>query len=291
MVSPDRPIIGGVPTDPVVVDATDVALMYERSEQQSWDIAEDFPCLAPPFPAMFIEAQFPWQDHHEYVCDPEKVSSLGLTGEYRVGGMFLENPATTERGVILEAHAFVGSDGQGRLAGKKPFQYIGSASFRLAADGAAVSGEKLEVIAGSFLTAAIKAGRIQREDAASNVLSTLHPLLLAISFMHCKNIVLRPVDPYEGHPKALRKHGPKPLVRYHTLNIEPMRTVLQREGAAESSGLKKALHICRGHFRHYVDKGLFGREELKGLFWTPQHARGSASAGVVEKDYRVKTPS
>jgi len=72
------------------------------------------------------------------------------------------------------------------------------------------------------------------------------------------------------------------------LEIDPMKEVLRTEGQVATVGLQKALHICRGHFKTYDEKPLFGR--LKGTFWWPQTLRGSANQGVVLKDYAVKAP-
>lgn len=111
---------------------------------------------------------------------------------------------------------------------------------------------------------------------------------LGVSFMHCKNV--SSVESQENNPEPKTAHRLKiPKVRYHVLQIDPMREVLRREGQMETTGLKQALHICRGHFRTYDESrpGLFGRGQ-HGQFWIPQHARGKAEHGVVIKDYSVK---
>lgn len=115
-----------------------------------------------------------------------------------------------------------------------------------------------------------------------------YPTLLALSFLHCKNVTVETEEPQAKLSKVFqRKHG-RPLIKYHVLNIEPMKTVLKTEGRAETVGLKRALHIVRGHFADYTEKGLFGRH--RGIYWFDQHARGSAEEGVVLKDYRVDQP-
>lgn len=113
----------------------------------------------------------------------------------------------------------------------------------------------------------------------------LAPLWLAISFLHCKNVTTAQVDPC--HLKGKKKASiPCQRAHYHTLNIHPMREILRREGNQESTGLKNALHICRGHFRDYSQgRGLFGKH--KGLYWVAQHLRGSSQYGVVVKDYMI----
>lgn len=120
-------------------------------------------------------------------------------------------------------------------------------------------------------------------------IGALLSLLTAISFMHCKNVVMSPVDPpAKLSLKHQRKHN-RPLSRYHVLQIEPMKTILSAEGNIEAVGIKKALHICRGHFATYSpEKPLFGK--YSGTFWKPYHVRGSKKEGQVLKDYKVTKP-
>lgn len=115
--------------------------------------------------------------------------------------------------------------------------------------------------------------------------SALFPFALAISLMHCKNVELvrKPQNPKLA--KAYRRRHKEPLLTYHVLDIEPMKQVLRDEGDSEHSGLRHALHICRGHFKDYRERGLFGKH--KGLFWWESHLRGSAEVGTRVKDYRV----
>lgn len=131
------------------------------------------------------------------------------------------------------------------------------------------------------------------ERRGINTYTRLVPALLAVSFAHCKNVTLTVNDPPEKLTRARLKRGKKPLVRYYTLKIEPMKQVLRTEGGIEHNGLKKALHICRGHFAEYGDsygKGrLFGKYE--GRYWVPSVVKGRPSEGVVVKDYRVTAPT
>jgi hypothetical protein len=118
------------------------------------------------------------------------------------------------------------------------------------------------------------------------------PMLLSLSFMNCKNVAIDLVDPPKEINRERKKAGLRPFVRFHTINIEPMKKVLRTEGGIEVNGLRKALHIVRGHFTHYTEeRPLFGRPGLHGTFWTPAHARGSLDQGIIISDYNVKTPS
>jgi hypothetical protein len=117
---------------------------------------------------------------------------------------------------------------------------------------------------------------------------TIHPFLFAISLMHCKNVSSEEVVPPEALNRARQRRGRREFLRYHTLRIAPMTRALETEGNAAGSGIRQALHLCRGHFKDYRKSGLFGRH--KGLFWWDDYARGSIEEGVVAKDYVVGKP-
>lgn len=120
--------------------------------------------------------------------------------------------------------------------------------------------------------------------------SSLFDAMLSFCFMNCKNVTVSPVDPNPAVNRERRKAGLKPFLRYHTININPMKEVLRTEGNIEANGLNKALHICRGHFRTFGDT-YFGRKLEKPMtVWCPSHVRGSAKEGVVFSDYKVKAP-
>lgn len=114
-------------------------------------------------------------------------------------------------------------------------------------------------------------------------------LLSAISFIHCKNIVLTDLPAPAKLNKARVRKGNLPLVRVKTLRIEPMKQILRAEGRLGENGIRKAMHICRGHFKRFsTEKPLFGKHA--GMFWWPQTVRGSAESGVVVKDYAIGAP-
>lgn len=129
-----------------------------------------------------------------------------------------------------------------------------------------------------------------REEGLCLLETVCQPFLLAISFLHCKNVHVVPTAPIP--PKIARAHRRRTgreLIRSKTLVIEPMRKVLEREGDATRTGLRKALHICRGHFKDYREgRGLFG--SVHGLWWWEHHLRGSGEEGVQLKSYSVRSP-
>jgi hypothetical protein len=116
------------------------------------------------------------------------------------------------------------------------------------------------------------------------------PAFLAISFMNCKNVTTTTVDSDAKLNRERRKHGLTPFLRYHTINIEPMKKVLRTKGQSETEELKRALHICRGHFSTYTeDRPLFGK--VAGTFWVSSRVRGTAKEGIVVSDYQIRSSS
>jgi hypothetical protein len=130
------------------------------------------------------------------------------------------------------------------------------------------------------------------QELSEQIVGTaLCSMCFALMFCHCKNVVRVEHAPDPALVKRCRERGnPLPL-KYQTLEIEPMKTILRTEGQIEKVGLERALHICRGHFAHYAEDGpgLFGRG-IHGDFWIPQHARGTEKKGVVISDYNVHAP-
>lgn len=121
-----------------------------------------------------------------------------------------------------------------------------------------------------------------------NVLADL--ACLAITFLHCKNIGLADVNCPPASPKRGKKYRNRQqddkVDTYKVLEINPFRQAARAANGGEEPGIKKALHICRGHFKTYTpEKPLLGRHT--GTFWFPQHIKGNPDQGTVTKDYVV----
>lgn len=132
-------------------------------------------------------------------------------------------------------------------------------------------------------------------DVSENWVNSVLPLvvsaLLTVSLMHCRNVDVRTVEPDEQESRRNRRRHGHRLVRYQTLDIEPMRRLLDDAGARDPGrgGLRRALTLCRGHFKVFTeDAPLFGRHA--GQYWWAPHVRGAAQAGIVINDYRVHAP-
>lgn len=79
-------------------------------------------------------------------------------------------------------------------------------------------------------------------------------------------------------------------MRYHVLDIKPIRRLIDSYRRGDRGDLRRALHICRGHFKTFSpDAPLLGR--AVGTFWWGPQIRGSREEGIVLKDYRVLATS
>lgn len=112
------------------------------------------------------------------------------------------------------------------------------------------------------------------------------PALLALSFIHCRNVEV--IETLPNRKQSARREQKKGhgLIKFRTLQIEPMKRALREASTTEGTGLGVALHTCRGHFKDYRDgKGLFGKH--KDLYWWDGQERGSPDLGRVLKDYET----
>lgn len=234
-----------------------------------------FPNLAPPFPMFWMEYSMPQMFRAEGRID--KNPNAGTKYGYLFSSQLApENPWNVKWSieVLLFCKDKIYSSG-------KITQPVG---WRMGVD----ESGKLGTLNGeeAFETAFVTATGTRLEAEAFYMLFA--PALLAVSFLHCKNVDLIPREPKIGNRKQRNRHAAR--VKYHVLQIEPMKRILRKEGKAEETGLKHALHICRGHFKDFSKgKGLFGK--YQGMFWWDSQVRGKAEHGVVIKDYNIIEPA
>lgn len=113
------------------------------------------------------------------------------------------------------------------------------------------------------------------------------PIWLALSFLHCKNVIVQSTEPSLKLQKARERRGKLPLFTFKTLEIKPMTKILREEGESETKGLAHALHICRGHFKDFQQGPGLGKNHAHGLYWWDSQVRGNRQVGAVIKDYKV----
>lgn len=254
--------------DAVVISADEVA-RYLIGLGPGWNLSDLVSVIAPPFERFFVEFENVPTNNLGFASWGVLVTQLEpqyegerwllqavLVGEWRRGRP-IAPIMTWIVPVNDDGHMFEGdADGHGSMFGQIP----------------AIEGVPDEV-------------RQEIGDGVSAQL--LGSALLTISFLHCKNVDVRPVDPPERlSAKHARRHG-HPLTRYYVLDIQPMRRALDRDGGLQTAGLRQALHICRGHFKTFTtDAPLFGKHT--GTYWWESQVRGKTERGVVEKDYRIR---
>ena len=253
----------------VVVYITNVWEYYhlQKSQPLEWSWARgDFPNVAPPWKTFFME----YGEQAGCLFDALYLDGFPL---FRESGEVIDGAAW-----LVKAFPYVRLDGDPKVQ----HAFVAEMQFLVSK-----AGERLEIDSNgdAFLFKSFefdfdpKDEEMMKSFAVCEFL-VIFPCFLAISFAHCKNVGLEAHEPKPS--RAQRRRGDTPPVRYHTLTIGPITETLKLEGQVDVVGLKRALHICRGHFADYTEgRGLFGK--YHGTFWMPMHARGNAERGEVRK--------
>jgi hypothetical protein len=262
-------------------------MIWEESGKDVWADA-DFPNVAPPFRHIRLEYTMPARanvggkfkpNHHAgtrigFVC---RSYERGQTDLWESSLLSLGGFSTPAANLKRESAKWLTVIGGFTLLGKN---HVGRFPYRTVVS----IDEKGGIIPGAWVILPDCDPEKAGFKEMINIAPVIHwPLFLALSLAHCKNV--RAVESPELKPTKKRLAGP-PRYRHYTLEIDPMRTTLRGAGSNAGGGLIKAVHICRGHFKDYRDgSGLFGK--VRGCYWWHDSVRGSASAGMVEKDYSV----
>lgn len=98
---------------------------------------------------------------------------------------------------------------------------------------------------------------------------------------------------YRNKPNVKRKKNKRRLFDYKVLSVQlPKSGKKYRYGSTDvdSKGIMPFTDVP-GHWRTYTEEGggMFGKPNLIGDFWIPDHVRGSKSAGFSSHDYCVST--
>jgi len=278
-----------------------VANFYAEHEQSEWDIEEDIPNCAPPFQSFFVE----WNEPESLMINGKRVDAGGPSQ----CGIFVFSVDLNKTGIggLSEfMAAFSGSPGSSmidvegrlRMAVNKNPRWVLCCDLFMTSPRQPLCGHPLWMGIHHFifvsesgqilddLIGGVSSESVRALHGKSVLMSPIVVLGLGLSFCHCKNVSTREEEISKGDKWHRRTGSPK--FTFKTLDINPMKKVLRNEGLSESTGIRKALHICRGHFARYTEESpLFGR--YSGTFWRPDHVRGSAEHGAVDKDYRVNS--
>lgn len=252
--------------------------IYAQCGQDVWVLGRDFPYLMPPFPACWMETGRPPCLNNNGAKNPYPDRPLRWGALLRCIGI-PEYVESDEARWMLRMDLIYLVDKQ------DPALYTGGGiAFSLDHQGVPV-GVPYALCLGQ---PEMKADGMTDFDAwSSDVIARCYPFMLALSFLNCKNVTTTIQEMPKKVQVSRQRKSRLPLAKYYTLNIEPMKRVLRAEGRSEEVGLRRALHICRGHFASYSeDKPLFGK--VSGRFWVSAHVRGSKDAGEINKDYKIK---
>jgi len=261
---------------PVILIDNVSAYYYEGTDQENWDLTVHFPNLAPPFPMFWIEHRMPKRIHSE--IGDQDVNRLCLNG--RTGFLIFGSVVEDVKGegipenakwVVSCEHLIDYGVSRDEITGPH-----GSIHLALDAEGRLLERPFMQTLADPV-----------HNDHMVHHMGWLNPALLAISFMHCKNVRVadNPVPPKLAK-KFRARHGFNPAA-HKTLVIEPLKEILRREGRSGEVGLAKAMHICRGHFADYTQgKGLFGK--YHGKYWIPSTVRGTKGKAAPAREIEVK---
>lgn len=282
------------------VDISNISRYFEESGPKRWPLT-DFFCVRPPFGQMWFETS---NSHLRPTLGPLPVRSAVLVTchegvqrhDVRGDVRWLDESEPCEAIHQLIFHVFQ-LYRTPQVPDGEVLQRNGTATLFIDENGKPISTccvfpmiFDAEKVPRSRFAEAEALYRESKEMASTSIGCEVFPVMLALQFMHCKNVVLQTHEPPPKLSKARVRRGKKPLLKHHTIEIAPIKTTLQNEGGLAQNGLKKAMHLCRGHFVTYTqDKPLFGR--IVGTFWKSAHVRGASEAGRVTSDFRIAAPS
>ena len=255
------------PELPVLLIDNVAEYFYAGTDQEQWSLDRDFPNLAPPFPQWWCEHRMV-KTISSKECGNTDMSRLLPQGG-RVGVLFtVLEPASIgmvqlgeEVKWALWAELFIDFAGIGNVTATGPH---GSMLLAIDKEGRITQAPMIQNLGGK-----------EAERVLQSLVSWLHPALLAVSFLHCKNVTVveNPVPPKLAK-RYRERHGGERIAPFKTLVIEPLKQILRTQGRSGEVGVAKAMHICRGHFRDYRQgAGLFGKYHQ--LVWTPAVVRGT----------------
>lgn len=257
--------------------------MYKENPQEDWVIHKDIPNMSPPF----RECWFEWTSP-EYVNSENTIKKMNIRIRNGVYFKAMEMPEnmrdenTKNAKWIINCACFTLSGVRALFFGVTPIIVMPEGN------------PKAFMVGGKDICGAPKEFQGMSEEDNSQFVTVLKMfgiiVGLAISFLHCKNVTTTEKTYPPKLQKARQKRKKPQFLEYHMLEIHPMKKVLETEGNSRKTGIKQALHICRGHFKDYsIGKGLFGR--YKGLYWWDDMVRGSKEVGEIKKTYEVHSPA
>lgn len=231
---------------------------YVNENTQKLLTIDDLPNIKPPFKSMFVETNSP-----KFILD-EKSNKTGWPWNYGLKWGYYVFYTETEKNIII--HIIEYSLYQ-KSKQRPNFTYTKKSP--------------------SWYIKLTKNGKPQKDGLYKNTrkgkklkYEKLMPLLYSLALMNCGNIEY--IE--NSNTKIKNRDNKRKGICYKTLKVNPMAEATQTK-SKNNAGNKNPLHVCRGHFKDYRKKGLFGK--YKGIYWWDSQVRGNAEIGEVKKDYEI----
>jgi hypothetical protein len=263
--------------------------LYLGTDQENWYLTKDFPNIAPPWPVMFAS----WKEPRKSFSEGKIIDRTEHVKDLEVGCLMeaVDITGITNRSPVIPANARWSTSYTVFIRHRELLNISWqTASFFVNADGSYAGIESTETDKHQFAITPASLWPECEHDMSQrrgfDFIPMLFPVLLAISFCHCKNVTVRREEVPAGlYKKRMRSHGFSPKV-WHEIEIEPMRKVMRSvhaEGAGNEASETMRILKQRGHFKDYTDgRGLFGKHH--GLYWW----EAKQTLGV---SYQVNPPS
>lgn len=247
----DKNVSSGYLRNNVIIDAQSVFDYASLSEKIRWRDVLALPSVKPPWKQFSLCALVGG--------NPEIWSCLDQGTHIGLQRMGKHGPISTamfhlqENGAILDGN-FDGVDilGMEREINKLPF----ATGSRLSAD---------------------------KDDVAEECMHALQ----AIAFFHVKGARIEDAKPYA---LGIQSGSSRRILYDHkVLVVDQIENALRQHRNALAGGAR--LHLVRGHFKDYREKGVGGNLGARGIYWWQPHIRGDKSLGMVDKEYATGEPA
>ncbi|MBM7846255.1 hypothetical protein [Herpetosiphon giganteus] len=261
----------GLPTVPVI-DASSIA---DAIDALPVDVpgypSASYGVVAPPFTSFFVEATT--------VVEPDNImAQRGVLFRATTDKIHPATPDRTRWTMTLEAFMHVKGNGT--------YGYHGLAVIFLDREGKIINNMLKGVLLLPNPTQYAKIGQSRVPGAALHCVYSLK----AINAMHlsCPAEHVSPTDEERRHYQRKASASAEPSA-YYLLKVRP-----RAKGGFEAIGHGQAeeprrAHVVRGHFKYYdPERPMFGQAGKHGMIWIPDHSRGDAERGSIEKGYQVQ---
>ena len=264
--------------------------MISESDEEYEGLMQQIPCIKLPFPTCWVEYEFPdtmRTKKHGVVpmYDEIRGGQLGMlmvedkkpTPKSEFFYMMTEENSTPEALEITRS-ALVSDQNISTISTRTCLAYRDGSIREAPFTRIVLIGTETRRYAGMVVTPPVQ---------GSDVFPFFETVMFwAIGMLHCRNVKSVPLTPSRKQHPANRKER-RAQIRFHVLKVEvPTRTrATSSTSSTESTGRQFSAHICRGHFKDFREKGLFGKN--KGVYWWSPQLRGDEQFGMVDKTYEA----